>query len=104
MQTNVPRRVSRLAYAFSIGAACMALAACGGSGGGASTSPGGGAPTSTGGGASGDGFPVTIQNCGRTLTFDRPPSRVVLPYQPEAEIFVSSGPVNGHRAQAPCVQ
>ncbi|MGH3898901.1 MAG: ABC transporter substrate-binding protein [Pseudonocardiaceae bacterium] len=70
----------------------MVLAACGGGGaGGASTSPGGGVSTSPGSGASADGFPVTIQNCGRTLTFDKPPSRAVLPYHPIAEIFVGLG-------------
>ncbi len=62
----------------------MVLAACGGGG-------AGGASTGTGGGASAEGFPVTIQNCGHTLTFDRPPSRAVLPYHPMAEIFVGLG-------------
>lgn len=47
--------------------------------------------TGTGGGASAEGFPVTVQNCGRTLTFDQPPSRAVLPYHPMAEIFVGLG-------------
>ncbi|MGH3872186.1 MAG: ABC transporter substrate-binding protein [Pseudonocardiaceae bacterium] len=55
------------------------------------TSAGGGASTSPGSAASADGFPVTIQNCGRTLTFDKPPSRAVLPYHPMAEIFVGLG-------------
>lgn len=68
MWTNTPRRASWLAYACSIAVACVAVAACGADGGGASTG--------TGGGARADGFPVTIQNCGRTLTFDRPPFRV----------------------------
>ncbi len=33
------------------------------------------------------GFPVRIENCGRTLTFDEPPSRVVADYQPGLEIL-----------------
>ncbi|MGH8932094.1 MAG: hypothetical protein ACRDZO_16105 [Egibacteraceae bacterium] len=27
-------------------------------------------------------FPVTVEQCGRTLTFDKPPSRVVTGYHP----------------------
>ncbi|MGH3898909.1 MAG: ABC transporter substrate-binding protein [Pseudonocardiaceae bacterium] len=91
MRTTTPRRTSWLAYACSLAMACVALAACGADGGGASTGAGGGVSTSTGSGASAPGFPVTIQNCGRTLTFDKPPSRVVLPYHPIAEMFVGLG-------------
>jgi iron complex transport system substrate-binding protein len=36
-------------------------------------------------------YPVTIENCGRTLTFDKAPSRAVLSYHPTAEIFVGLG-------------
>ncbi|MGH8932092.1 MAG: ABC transporter substrate-binding protein [Egibacteraceae bacterium] len=36
-------------------------------------------------------FPVTIENCGRTLTFDEPPSRVVTGYQPVFENLVALG-------------
>ena len=38
-----------------------------------------------------DGYPVTVENCGRTLTLDAAPSRVLLNYHPEAEIFVGLG-------------
>lgn len=41
--------------------------------------------------AGGDSYPVTIDNCGHTLTFDETPSRAVLPYQPIAEMFVGLG-------------
>ncbi len=37
------------------------------------------------------GYPVTIENCGRTLTFDRAPERAYIGYQPVAELFVSLG-------------
>ncbi|WP_326642039.1 ABC transporter substrate-binding protein [Nonomuraea fuscirosea] len=37
------------------------------------------------------GFPVTIQNCGRTLTFDRPPAKVVTGYHPSLETLFALG-------------
>lgn len=37
------------------------------------------------------GFPVTIQNCGRTLTFDRPPVKVVTGYHPSLETLFALG-------------
>jgi iron complex transport system substrate-binding protein len=37
------------------------------------------------------GFPVTIENCGRTLTFDKPPERVVTGYHPAFETMVDLG-------------
>lgn len=37
------------------------------------------------------GFPVSIENCGRTLTFDEPPSKVVVSFQPTLETLVSLG-------------
>jgi len=90
VQAKAPGRVSRVA-ACSMAAICLVLAACGGDGTGASTGPTGSTSASTGSGARNDGFPVTVQNCGRTLTFDKPPSRAVLPYHPMAEIFVGLG-------------
>ncbi|MGH8930580.1 MAG: ABC transporter substrate-binding protein [Egibacteraceae bacterium] len=36
-------------------------------------------------------FPVTVENCGRRLTFDEPPSRVVTGYHPVFETLVSLG-------------
>jgi iron complex transport system substrate-binding protein len=37
------------------------------------------------------GFPVTIENCGRTLTFDAPPERVVSLWQPPTELLLALG-------------
>ncbi|MGH3923092.1 MAG: ABC transporter substrate-binding protein, partial [Pseudonocardiaceae bacterium] len=36
-------------------------------------------------------FPVTVEQCGRTLTFDEPPSRVVTGYHPVFENLVALG-------------
>jgi len=47
-------------------------------------------PPSTGGtGAA--GIPVTVENCGRTLTFEQPPSRVVTSYYPTLETMIVLG-------------
>lgn len=48
------------------------------------------AATSSGGGNAA-GFPVTVENCGRTLTFDAPPSRVVTSFQPTLETLIELG-------------
>ncbi|MGH3938969.1 MAG: ABC transporter substrate-binding protein [Pseudonocardiaceae bacterium] len=37
------------------------------------------------------GFPVTVENCGRQLTFDEPPERVVTGYHPVFETMVDLG-------------
>ncbi|MEV0387182.1 ABC transporter substrate-binding protein [Nonomuraea sp. NPDC050643] len=37
------------------------------------------------------GFPVSIENCGRKLTFARPPSKVVTGYQPALETLLALG-------------
>ncbi len=37
------------------------------------------------------GIPVTVQNCGRTLTFEQPPSRVVTSYYPTLETLIVLG-------------
>ncbi|MGH8931885.1 MAG: ABC transporter substrate-binding protein [Egibacteraceae bacterium] len=60
--------------------ASLTLAACGGT-------PASGALAQAGG----DYYPVTIENCGHTLTFDQAPSRAVLSYHPIAEMFVGLG-------------
>lgn len=53
---------------------------------------GGNAPeASEQGGGSPDGFPVTVENCGRELTFERPPERVVTDYHPVFETVVALG-------------
>lgn len=47
----------------------------------------------TGGGAEGSetAFPVTIDNCGRELTIDSPPERVLTGYQNTVEIMIALG-------------
>ncbi|MEV4290887.1 ABC transporter substrate-binding protein [Nonomuraea bangladeshensis] len=37
------------------------------------------------------GFPMTVENCGRKLTFDRPPSKVVTGYHPALETLLALG-------------
>ncbi|WP_336208675.1 ABC transporter substrate-binding protein [Nonomuraea sp. LPB2021202275-12-8] len=37
------------------------------------------------------GFPVTVENCGRTLTFDEPPAKVVTGYHPSLETLLALG-------------
>ncbi|MDF5752796.1 ABC transporter substrate-binding protein [Spongiactinospora sp. TRM90649] len=37
------------------------------------------------------GFPVSVTNCGRTLTFDAPPAKVVTGYQPALETLLALG-------------
>ncbi|MGE3285719.1 MAG: ABC transporter substrate-binding protein [Pseudonocardia sp.] len=64
--------------------AAAVLAGCGGGSAGGGTAPSAPAPAE-------DGYPVTVQNCGRTLTFDRAPSRMLLGYHPVAEIAVGLG-------------
>jgi ABC-type Fe3+-hydroxamate transport system substrate-binding protein len=36
-------------------------------------------------------YPVTIQNCGKTLTFDSAPKRVIIYYQPTLELMIALG-------------
>ncbi|MGH3915783.1 MAG: ABC transporter substrate-binding protein [Pseudonocardiaceae bacterium] len=48
-------------------------------------------PSTTGGAAQPQGFPVTVENCGRQLTFDKPPERVVTGYHPVFETMVALG-------------
>jgi iron complex transport system substrate-binding protein len=37
------------------------------------------------------GFPVTVENCGRELTFDKPPAKVVTGYHPSLETLLALG-------------
>ncbi|MEV0616403.1 ABC transporter substrate-binding protein [Nonomuraea sp. NPDC050404] len=37
------------------------------------------------------GFPVTVENCGRKLTFDKPPAKVVTGYHPSLETLFALG-------------
>ncbi|MGW6915110.1 ABC transporter substrate-binding protein [Kitasatospora sp. NPDC054939] len=74
-----PHRRTRTAVAA---AALVLIAGCGGAGtaadGAAGTGP---AP----------GFPVTVENCGVTTTYDRPPARVVTIHQHPAELMLALG-------------
>lgn len=36
-------------------------------------------------------YPVTISNCGRTLTFDKAPSKVIAAYEPVLKVFLDLG-------------
>ena len=45
----------------------------------------------TGGAADSDHYPVTVENCGRQVTFDKAPSRVYLGFQSAAELFFGLG-------------
>lgn len=60
----------------------VALAACGGesSDGSGDSSPG-----------DAEGFPVTIENCGRETTYDAPPDQAVVIYQHTTEIMLALG-------------
>ncbi|WP_330237733.1 ABC transporter substrate-binding protein [Streptomyces sp. NBC_00525] len=61
-------------------AALLLLTACGGS-----------PPGRAGAGAKADGYPVTLKNCGRTVTVDAPPRRAVSVDQGTTEILLSLG-------------
>ncbi|MGH3753416.1 MAG: ABC transporter substrate-binding protein [Pseudonocardiaceae bacterium] len=53
--------------------------------------PSASSPPATSGAAQAKGFPVTVENCGRTLTFTKPPERVVTGYHPVFETMVDLG-------------
>lgn len=63
--------------------AALLLAACGGGS--------GSAPTATEPPAAAQGFPVTVENCGRELTFSKPPRRVITGYHPALETMIELG-------------
>lgn len=37
------------------------------------------------------GYPVIVENCGRTMTFERAPERILMTYQPMVELVVALG-------------
>ncbi|MET9295672.1 ABC transporter substrate-binding protein [Streptomyces sp. NPDC003077] len=74
--SSIPRRV-RLSALLGIG--ILLLTACGG----------GPAPAAKSGG--GDGYPLTLTNCGRKVTVERPPRRAVSLDQGSTEILLSLG-------------
>lgn len=41
--------------------------------------------------AAGADYPVTIKNCGRTLTFDKAPTRAITTFQPTLELMLALG-------------
>lgn len=67
-------------------AAAALLAACGGQ-----STPAGPTTSAATGGADRAGYPVTVENCGRTLTFDAPPQRVVSLWQAPTEMLLALG-------------
>ncbi|MBN3929672.1 ABC transporter substrate-binding protein [Streptomyces verrucosisporus] len=77
-----PRRRRVLRTAAAALSAALLAAGCGSSG-GASRDAGAAAPA--------EGFPVTVDNCGVTTTYDRPPSRVVTIHQHPAELMLALG-------------
>lgn len=68
-------------------ASSLLVAGCGGGQNGADPAPSAGA----GQAQQTDSYPVQIENCGRTLTFNEAPSRVVTGYQPVLEVMVGLG-------------
>ncbi|MFI7086502.1 ABC transporter substrate-binding protein [Streptomyces anulatus] len=55
------------------------------------TACGGGGSTTAADGGTADGFPVTLKNCGRTITVKAPPERAVSVDQGSTEILLSLG-------------
>lgn len=82
--------------AFS-SALLLALAGCGSSDNSGTASPSGAAPSSGGasssasGSTAAQGYPVTLKNCGRDLTIEKAPQRVVALNQSSAETLLSLG-------------
>ncbi|ARF76924.1 ABC transporter substrate-binding protein [Kitasatospora albolonga] len=75
--TPAPIRTAAL-----LAAGLVLLTACGG---------GGTASSAEGGGDKADGFPLTLKNCGRTVTVKAPPQRAVSVDQGSTEILLSLG-------------
>lgn len=71
-------------------AVALVLAACGGDDGGGSSeseAPEAGSASEV----SEAGYPVSIENCGRTLTFESAPTEVLASYQPTLEVLIGLG-------------
>lgn len=68
--------------AASAGCAAM-IAGCGGS-----DEP---ATSKAAAGGASSAYPVTVRNCGRTLTFDKAPSRVIADYEPTLKVLLDLG-------------
>ncbi|WP_437032990.1 ABC transporter substrate-binding protein [Streptomyces sp. enrichment culture] len=76
-----PRTRAAVALVLS---AVLLSAGCGTSGSGSGRDAKAGAPAP-------EGFPVTVDNCGVTTTYERPPERVVTIHQHPAELMLSLG-------------
>lgn len=76
------RRITAWGATIALSAA---LGACG-SANDSSTSPG-----SANSDKAGVDYPVTIKNCGRTLTFNGPPKRAITTFQPTLELMLALG-------------
>ncbi|GAA1287327.1 ABC transporter substrate-binding protein [Saccharothrix xinjiangensis] len=87
-----PKRGRARPLAAALFAMSVLVAGCAGSEG---ASNGGDSANSPG---SSDHYPVTVENCGRQVTFEKAPSRVFLGFQPAAELFFDLG--LGERAVA----
>ncbi|NEB89885.1 ABC transporter substrate-binding protein [Streptomyces anulatus] len=77
LPTAIPAPIRTAAL---LAAGILLLTACGGDGSSTATE-----------GAAADGFPVTIENCGRTVTVKAPPERAVSVDQGSTEILLSLG-------------
>lgn len=75
--------VRRTVLAVGSLAALLGLTACAGSDGSTASS---GSPSATG-----SGYPVSVENCGRTLTFESAPNRVVSLWQAPTEMMLALG-------------
>lgn len=78
-------KASRFYLLFILVMTAAVLASCGGN------SDGDNSETKNDSNEDVEGFPVTIENSGREMTFEEPPERVVALYQQEAELFAALG-------------
>ncbi|MGY0488075.1 ABC transporter substrate-binding protein [Streptomyces sp. WG-D5] len=78
-------RFARVAATVAALSATVLTAGCGPSG------PDSGSADNRPKAAAAKGFPVTVDNCGVTTTYDKPPSRVVTIHQHPAELLLSLG-------------
>ncbi|WP_435867426.1 ABC transporter substrate-binding protein [Streptomyces xanthophaeus] len=77
------RSVRLAAAAAAVALSATLLTGCGGS------RDGDGSPAPTGAAAA--GFPVTVENCGTSTTYDRPPAKAVTIHQHPAELMLALG-------------
>lgn len=80
---------ARAVLAFAILTAAVTLAACGGDDNAGSA--GSSQPAASSAPAARTTYPLTIQNCGRSITFDKAPRRVITYYQTTLETLLALG-------------